>query len=104
MIENEVKESDRLAEWHRRNEEEIAQINEKSAINFYGVSGILIAVLGGIAGFVTSMYVLLLAIPLGFIVMGSAKYYGISTNYHLENKKRLTHAVSPDLFRNTLRK
>ncbi|MFC4303887.1 hypothetical protein [Cohnella boryungensis] len=70
MIEDNVKDSDRLAEWYPRNKEEIGELNEKSSVNFYGVAGILIAVLGGIAGGVTAMYVLLHAIPHGFIVMG----------------------------------
>ena len=70
MNDGSVKDSDRLTERHHRNKEEINEINEKSAVNFYGVAGMLIVVLGGIAGFATSMYVLLLSIPLGFIVMG----------------------------------
>ncbi|RED57185.1 hypothetical protein [Cohnella lupini] len=69
-IENEVKDSDRLAEWRKRNEEEIAQINEKSAINFYGISGMIIAILGAILGFTMDMSYLVIAVPLGIITMG----------------------------------
>lgn len=69
-INEEVKEADRLAEWRKRNDAELADINEKSAINFYGVAGLIIAVFSGIFGLFTDYYMLALAIPLGFIVMG----------------------------------
>lgn len=70
MKDAEVKELTPAQDWKRRSDEEIAELNEKSAINFYGVSGLLTAVLGCIFGLFTTMYELLLAIPLGFIVMG----------------------------------
>ncbi|WP_239613898.1 hypothetical protein [Cohnella mopanensis] len=70
MNETEVKDNDRLADWRKRNEEEIAQINEKSAINFYGISGMITAILGAIIALTTTLYYAALAIPLGFITMG----------------------------------
>lgn len=70
MDEPEVKETDRLADWRRRSEEEIAQINEKSAVNFYGISGMIIAILGAIIGFTMDMSYLVIAVPLGIITMG----------------------------------
>lgn len=70
MNDTEVTDLTPAQDWKRRSDEEIAEMNEKSAINFYGVSGLLTAVLGGILGLFTTMHELLLAIPLGFIVMG----------------------------------
>ena len=64
MINGEVKDK---GDQPRTTREESA---ERSAINFYGVSGLIIALLGGAIGLFSTMYELLLAIPLGFIVMG----------------------------------
>lgn len=61
--------NDAVKDWNARNDAELAEMNKKSAVNFYGFAGMTIAIVSFLFGF-TPYYPLALGVPLGLIVMG----------------------------------
>lgn len=67
------KNADNLAAWKERNEKDYAvqsEKDEKSAINFYGIAGIVIIVAGIGCGIIGGLYYGAVTVALGVIVMG----------------------------------